>query len=227
MLDNVEHLLPGAAAEVATPARPRRPEGARDEQGAAPRQWRAGLAGTVARRARRGRALHRPRARQSIRRLRRRRRRPPSYALRLDDLPLAIELAAGRAGLFSTDELLERLSQRLDLLQGDREADPRQQTLRATIDWSYDLLPPDEQRLFRSLLGLRRGLHVRSGRGRSAAPTRTRSSLSSTRALLRKRATRHGLALLDARDDPRVRPRAARRGRRSAASPAPPRPATA
>ena len=70
---------------------------------------------------------------------------------RLDELPLAIELAAGRTALFSTDELLERLSQRLDLLQGDREADPRQQTLRATIEWSYDLLPPDEQRLFRSL----------------------------------------------------------------------------
>ena len=45
----------------------------------------------------------------------------------------------------------EKLSQRLDLLKGSRDADPRQQTLRATIEWSYDLLSDDEQRLFRRL----------------------------------------------------------------------------
>ena len=70
---------------------------------------------------------------------------------RLDNLPLAIELAAARTMLFSPEHLLERLSQRLDLLRGGRDAEPRQQTLRATIGWSYDLLAPDEQRLFRSL----------------------------------------------------------------------------
>ena len=68
--------------------------------------------------------------------------------LRLDVLPLAIELAAARTAVFSPEQLLEKLSQRLDLLKGDRDADPRQQTLRATIEWSYDLLSEDEQRLF-------------------------------------------------------------------------------
>jgi len=68
--------------------------------------------------------------------------------LRLDELPLALELAAARTALFSPEQLLERLSQRLDLLRGDRDADPRQQTLRATIEWSYDLLSKQEQELF-------------------------------------------------------------------------------
>jgi predicted ATPase len=70
---------------------------------------------------------------------------------RLDELPLAIELAAARTAVFSAEQLLGRLSQRLDLLKGDRDADPRQQTLRATIEWSHDLLTSDEQRLFRRL----------------------------------------------------------------------------
>jgi predicted ATPase len=70
---------------------------------------------------------------------------------RLDNLPLALELAAARTTLFSPDQLLQRLSQRLDLLKGGRDVEPRQQTLRATIEWSYDLLTPDEQRLFRTL----------------------------------------------------------------------------
>ncbi len=68
--------------------------------------------------------------------------------VRLDELPLALELAAARTALFSPEQLLERLSQRLDLLRGDRDADPRQQTLRATIEWSYDLLSGEEQELF-------------------------------------------------------------------------------
>jgi non-specific serine/threonine protein kinase len=71
--------------------------------------------------------------------------------LRLDSLPLALELAAARTALFSPKQLLERLSQRLDLLKGERDADPRQQTLRATIEWSYDLLSEDEQTLFARL----------------------------------------------------------------------------
>ncbi len=69
----------------------------------------------------------------------------------LDRLPLALELAAARLKLFSPEQLLERLSARLDLLRGSRDADPRQQTLRATIEWSHDLLSLDEQRLFRRL----------------------------------------------------------------------------
>src|SRR5262249_10803760 len=59
---------------------------------------------------------------------------------RLDDLPLALELAAARARVLSPAQILERLDQRLDLLKGGRDADPRQETLRATIEWSHDLL---------------------------------------------------------------------------------------
>jgi len=70
---------------------------------------------------------------------------------RLDDLPLALELAAARTPLFSPEQLVERLSGRLDLLKGGRDADPRQQTLRSTIEWSYDLLDEEERRLFRRL----------------------------------------------------------------------------
>ncbi|GHO98274.1 hypothetical protein KSF_083220 [Reticulibacter mediterranei] len=69
---------------------------------------------------------------------------------RLDGLPLALELAAARIRLLSPQELLERLTRRLPLLtDGPRDLPPRQQALRTTIQWSYDLLSADEQRLFR------------------------------------------------------------------------------
>jgi predicted ATPase/class 3 adenylate cyclase len=70
---------------------------------------------------------------------------------RLDRLPLAIELAAARVKLLTPRQLLARLGDRLDSLKGGRDVDPRQQTLRATIAWSHDLLSADEQRLFRRL----------------------------------------------------------------------------
>jgi len=70
---------------------------------------------------------------------------------RLDELPLALELAAARTKLFSPEQLLERISQRLDLLKAGRDADPRQRTLRATIEWSHDLLTDAEQELFSRL----------------------------------------------------------------------------
>jgi predicted ATPase/class 3 adenylate cyclase len=71
---------------------------------------------------------------------------------RLDGLPLAIELAAARLGLFSPDVLRDRLGDRLGLLRsGPRDLPERQQTLRATMDWSYELLEPGEQRLFEFL----------------------------------------------------------------------------
>jgi tetratricopeptide (TPR) repeat protein len=70
---------------------------------------------------------------------------------RLDSLPLAVELAAARAKALTPSQILERLSGRLDVLKGGRDADPRQQTLRATIEWSYELLSPEEQELFARL----------------------------------------------------------------------------
>ena len=70
---------------------------------------------------------------------------------RVDNLPLAVELAAARTAVLSPRQILERLSRRLDLLRGGRDAEARHQTLRATIEWSLDLLSPKEQRLFAQL----------------------------------------------------------------------------
>ncbi len=71
---------------------------------------------------------------------------------RLDRLPLALELASTRVKLMSTAQMLSRLEGRLDLLsRGMRDAPDRHATMRATIGWSYDLLPEGEQALFRGL----------------------------------------------------------------------------
>ena len=71
---------------------------------------------------------------------------------RLDGLPLAIELAAARIRLLSPQAILARLDNRLSLLAGgERDRPERQQTLRAAIAWSHDLLGPEEQTLFRRL----------------------------------------------------------------------------
>lgn len=71
---------------------------------------------------------------------------------RLDGLPLALELAAARIGTLTPSQMLDRLETRFRLLQA-RTADlpERQRTLRATIAWSHDALPPDERRLFAQL----------------------------------------------------------------------------
>ena len=71
---------------------------------------------------------------------------------RLDGLPLAIELAAARVKVLSPSSMLTRLASRLQLLTGGaRDLPQRQQTLRAAMDWSYDLLNAAEQKLFRRL----------------------------------------------------------------------------
>ncbi len=71
---------------------------------------------------------------------------------RLDGIPLAIELAAARVKMLSLEQIAERLDDRLKLLtEGSRTAIPRQQTLRATMDWSYDLLTEAERVLLRRL----------------------------------------------------------------------------
>jgi predicted ATPase/class 3 adenylate cyclase len=77
---------------------------------------------------------------------------------RLDDLPLALELAAARVKALSSAQILERLDERLPLLTGGARDHPeRQRTLRATIAWSYDLLSDEEQQLFARLAVLRGG----------------------------------------------------------------------
>jgi predicted ATPase/class 3 adenylate cyclase len=76
----------------------------------------------------------------------------PEICRRLDDLPLALELAAARVKALSAGQLLERLDERLPLLTGGaRDLPERQRTLRATIEWSYELLTPEEQGLFARL----------------------------------------------------------------------------
>jgi predicted ATPase len=77
---------------------------------------------------------------------------------RLDDLPLALELAAARVKALSSAQILERLEQRLPLLTGGaRDLPERQRTLRGAIEWSYELLTEDEQRLFARLSVFRGG----------------------------------------------------------------------
>jgi non-specific serine/threonine protein kinase len=71
---------------------------------------------------------------------------------RLDGIPLAIELAAAKVRVLSLDQIAKRLDDRFRLLTGGRRtALERHQTLRAAVDWSYNLLPPEEQTLFKRL----------------------------------------------------------------------------
>jgi non-specific serine/threonine protein kinase len=71
---------------------------------------------------------------------------------RLDGIPLAVELAAVRLRVLTLEEIIQRLNSRFDLLvAGNRGAQPRQQTLRATFDWSWGLLSEEEQTLWQRL----------------------------------------------------------------------------
>jgi predicted ATPase/DNA-binding SARP family transcriptional activator len=76
-------------------------------------------------------------------------RRVADICRALDGLPLAIELAAARIGTLTVDDLADRLDARFELLRiGRRDGDSRHRALQAVVDWSFELLDPDEQRLF-------------------------------------------------------------------------------
>ena len=109
---------------------------------------------------------------------------------RLDRLPLALELAAARTRLLAPESLLERLSARLDL-PGARDADPRHATLRATIEWSYDLLSPREQELFADLAVFRGGCTLEAAEEVCDADLDTLASLID-KSLLRRRTSADG-----------------------------------
>jgi predicted ATPase/class 3 adenylate cyclase len=97
---------------------------------------------------------------------------------RLDGLPLAIELAAARVKVLGVKGLLERLEQRLPLLVGrNRDVPERQRTLRATLEWSYGLLDPDEQRVFAALSVFAGGFDLTAAEGVAGADLGTLESL--------------------------------------------------
>lgn len=81
---------------------------------------------------------------------------------RLDGLPLAIELAAGRLSTMSLDDLAARLDRALDLLAGSPTSEARHLSVRSTLRWSYELLGVGEQRLLRHLAAFPDGLDLRA-----------------------------------------------------------------
>jgi predicted ATPase len=105
---------------------------------------------------------------------------------RLDDLPLALELAAARVKALSSRQILQRLERRLPLLSGGgRDLPERQRTLRATIEWSYELLGPEEQQLFARLAVFAGGCTL------EAAEQVTQAQLDTLQALVDKSLLRH------------------------------------
>ena len=106
---------------------------------------------------------------------------------RLDDLPLAIELAAARIRALSTEQILARLEQRLSFLTGGaRDLPERQRTLRGAIEWSHDLLSPDEQTVFRRFAVFRAGCTL------EAAESVALADLDTVQSLVDKSLVRHG-----------------------------------
>ena len=144
-----------------------------------------------------------------------------SVCRRLDGMPLAIELAAARLRSMSLAELADRLDQRFRLLTGgSRTALERQQTLRATVDWSYSLLTGAEQVLLGRLSVFAGGFDLDAaeavcGSGRlDALEVAGSARLAGGQEPGGGRARRGNPAVPAAGDDPAVRRRAARRGRR-------------
>ena len=189
LLDNAEHLLPGLVAELA-PLRP-----LRDLTLVVTSRERLQVEGervypvppleaedAVALFLERGAALGVPLERSEA---------VSELCRRLDDLPLALELAAARTPVFSPEQLTERLAQRLDLLKGGRDADPRQQTLRATIAWSHELLSAEEQQLFGRLSVFAGGCDFDAAERVAAADAHTLQSLIE-KSLVRRRDTELG-----------------------------------
>ncbi len=112
---------------------------------------------------------------------------------RLDNLPLAIELAAARVKLLSPRVLLERLDSRLPVLAGGaRDAPERQRTLRATIEWSHELLSAEEQRLFARLAVFRGGCSLEAAEAVCQADLETLGSLVD-KSLVRQRDDRFSM----------------------------------
>jgi predicted ATPase len=103
----------------------------------------------------------------------------------LDNLPLAVELAAARTDVLSPAQILGRLERRLDLFRGARDVDARQQTLRAAIQWSHELLDEGEQRLFARLAVFAGGCTLEAAEAVAAA------ELDVLEALVQKSLVRH------------------------------------
>jgi hypothetical protein len=116
---------------------------------------------------------------------------------RLDGLPLAIELAAARTTLLNPDELAARLARALDtLVEGPRDVAARQRTLRATIDWSHQLLTPAEAQAFARLAVFAGGATIDAAEQVTEAELEALEGLVDKQLLMVRRGSRAGQARL-------------------------------